>query len=58
MKLHCTSHKRRVQVLETAKVLHRSDGSECLSPTVKIGKVMLTPLGVVTGDHQNQGGME
>lgn len=46
MKLKCVDHNRRVMVLDNAKTLHRSDGSECDTSHVTIGGHEITPMDV------------
>lgn len=46
MKLKCADHNRRVMVLDNAKTLHRSDGSECKTEFTKIGGIYVRPFDV------------
>jgi hypothetical protein len=45
MKLRCTDHSQRVMVLNRTTV-HRHDGSLCVSPTLRIGTRLMTPVTV------------
>ncbi len=49
--LTCTDHKRRVMVLDTTQVLHRSDGSTCDSDMLTINKKLHTPTDVTEWPH-------
>jgi hypothetical protein len=44
MKLKCSAHKRRVQVLPSGNVFHRDkSATSCQTEMVKIGKHYMTP---------------
>ncbi len=47
MKLKCEIHGRRVHVMESTKVIHRNDGTECNSDVV-MGDRFYTPQEMLT----------